>query len=201
MTQDYYYRQMSRDEQEAYRNMLSGFQDVSPEFPVRRLENRELSDVFFRLRLDHPEIFFAEGFHYRFTQDSQYVRMCPEYMFEKKKIREHQKALEGRVNRLVRQAGNMTLEEKERFVHDFICENVTYDKLKKAVLPRDYRASSAGRRRVRGDCKNRKAPLRLPGNRMCDRCQRGRPGQGNQVPPRVECAENGRELVSSGCHL
>ena len=131
MTQDYYYRQMSRDEQEAYRNMLSGFQDISPEFPVRRLENRELSDVFFRLRLDHPEIFFAEGFHYRFTQDSQYVRMCPEYMFEKKKIREHQKALEGRVNRLVRQAGNMTLEEKERFVHDFICENVTYDKLKK----------------------------------------------------------------------
>lgn len=85
MTQDYYYRQMSRDEQEAYRNMLSGFQDISPEFPVRRLENRELSDVFFRLRLDHPEIFFAEGFHYRFTQDSQYVRMYPEYMFEKRR--------------------------------------------------------------------------------------------------------------------
>lgn len=131
MTQNFYYTQMNREEQEAYMNMLSGFQDISLEFPVRKLENRQLSDVFFRLRLDHPEIFYVESFHYRFSENSQYVKMHPEYMFEKKKIKEHQKALEGRLNRLTRQVQGKTLEEKEQFIHRFICENVTYDKLKK----------------------------------------------------------------------
>ena len=59
MAQEYYYGQMSREEQEAYRNMFSGFSEIAPEISVRRLENRQLSDVFFRLRLDHPEIFYV----------------------------------------------------------------------------------------------------------------------------------------------
>lgn len=131
MSQDYYYRQMGREEQEAYMDMLSGFQNIAAEFPVRRLDNSRLSDICFRLRLDHPEIFYVGGFHYRFTDDSQYVKMRPEYMFEKKKIKEHQKALEGRLERLVRQAEQMEPEGKEKFIHDFICGNVAYDKLKK----------------------------------------------------------------------
>ena len=40
-------------------------------------------------------------------------------------------ALESRISRLVRQAEGMAPEEKEKYVHDFICSNVTYDKLKK----------------------------------------------------------------------
>ena len=131
MVQEYYYGQMSREEQEAYRGMFAGFCEIASEISVRRLDNRQLSDVFFRLRLDHPEIFYVESFQYRFTEDSQYVRMKPSYMFEKKKIKEHQKALEGRINRLTRQAQGKTKEEAEQFIHDFICENVTYDKLKK----------------------------------------------------------------------
>lgn len=129
--QEYYLKQMGKAQQEAYRNMYAGLVQLSPEFPVRRLDGRELSDVFFCLRLDHPEIFYVSGFTFRFFQESEYVRFCPEYMFEKKKIKEHQKALESRVSRLLRQALGQGPEEKERFVHDFICENVTYDKLKK----------------------------------------------------------------------
>ena len=52
-------------------------------------------------------------------------------MFEKKKIKEMKNALEARMNRLVQPAKNLSPEEKERYVHDFICANVTYDKLKK----------------------------------------------------------------------
>ena len=53
-------------------------------------------------------------------------------LFEKNKIREHQKALTARVEKLVRPAQKMSEWEKEKYVHDFICENVRYDKLKKA---------------------------------------------------------------------
>ena len=52
-------------------------------------------------------------------------------LFEKNKIREHQKALTARVEKLVRPAQKMSEWEKEKYVHDFICENVCYDKLKK----------------------------------------------------------------------
>lgn len=60
--------------------------------------------------------------------------MIPEYMFEKKKIKEMKTALESRISRLVRQAEGMTPEEKEKYVHEFICSNVTYDKLKNSIL-------------------------------------------------------------------
>lgn len=131
MKQEFYYQQMNKAQQNAYRAMLDGFESLSPEFPVLRLDGKELSDIFFRLRLDHPAIFYVEGFHYRFARNSEYVQMIPEYMFEKKKIKEMKIALESRISRLVRQAEGMAPEEKEKYVHDFICSNVTYDKLKK----------------------------------------------------------------------
>lgn len=131
MKQEYYYQQMNKTEQTVYRAMLEGFENLSPQFPVLRLDGKLLSDLFFRLRLDHPSIFYVEGFHYRFAQNSDYVEMIPEYMFEKKKIKEMKLALEARINRLVQQAKNLTPEEKEKYIHDFICSNVRYDKLKK----------------------------------------------------------------------
>ena len=47
MAQEYYYGQMSREEQEAYRGMFAGFCEIASEISVRRLDNRQLSDVFF----------------------------------------------------------------------------------------------------------------------------------------------------------
>ena len=46
-------------------------------------------------------------------------------------IKEHQKALKSRVEKLARPVKDKSEWEKEKYVHDFICENVHYDKLKK----------------------------------------------------------------------
>ena len=62
---------------------------MAPLFMVPKLENRELGDIFFQLRLDCPEIFYASGFHYRFYPEANKVEMIPEYLFEKGKIKEH----------------------------------------------------------------------------------------------------------------
>ena len=96
-----------------------------------RLSAEELYDVFFRLRLDHPEIFWATGYKYRFYQDSPNLLFLPDYLFEKSKIREHQQAMRARIDKLIRPAKDLSESEKERYIHDFICENVHYDKLKK----------------------------------------------------------------------
>lgn len=131
MKQEYYYQHMNKQEQSAYRAMLAGFEAMSPAFPVLRLDGRLLSDLFFRLRLDHPSIFYVGGFHYQFAKQADYVQLMPEYMFEKKKIKEMKQALESRINRLVQQAKDRQPLEQEQYIHDFICSNVRYDKLQK----------------------------------------------------------------------
>ena len=127
----YYYQRMTKPHQAAYHAMKSGFTSLSPSFSVPRLENHELSDIFFKLRLDCPDIFYVTGFSYRFYPQADHVELIPEYLFEKSKIKEHQKALSSRVSKLVRPAEKLSLAEKESYIHDFICQNVRYDKLKK----------------------------------------------------------------------
>lgn len=128
----YYYQQLSKTEQKAYYAMKKGLLDLAVSFSVPRLDGKRLADIYFMVRMDCPEIFWSEKFSYRYYQDSDHVELIPEYLFKKNQILEHQKAMDARVRKLVRQAQGMTEKEKELFVHDFICKNVTYDKLKKA---------------------------------------------------------------------
>lgn len=127
----YYYNQMNKAHQAAYHAMKTGLTALAPSFAVPRLDGRELTDIFFKLRLDCPEIFYTVGFHYRFYPDSANVEMIPEYLFDKAKVKDHQKAMKARVEKLARPALKLKEWEKEQYVHDFICENVRYDKLKK----------------------------------------------------------------------
>jgi len=127
----YYYQRMSKPQQTAYHAMKTGFSSLSPSFSVPRLENRELSEIFFKLRLDCPEIFYVTSFSYRFYPGADHVELIPEYLFEKNKVKEHQKALSSRIAKLVRPAQTLSPMEKEQYIHDFICQNVRYDKLKK----------------------------------------------------------------------
>jgi len=127
----FYYNHMNKNQQAAYRAMQQGLTNLSDEFQIPRLEGKDLSNVFFELRLDHPEIFWASGFKYKYYPDSPNLILIPEYLFDKGKIREHQKAMGARVEKLARPAMKLTELEKERYIHDFICEHVHYDKLKK----------------------------------------------------------------------
>ena len=127
----FYYNHMNKNQQAAYRAMQQGLTNLSDEFQIPRLEGKDLSNVFFELRLDHPEIFWASGFKYKYYPDSPNLILIPEYLFDKGKIREHQKAMDARVEKLARPAMKLTELEKERYIHDFICEHVHYDKLKK----------------------------------------------------------------------
>lgn len=127
----YYYNKMTREEQSVYRDLLDGLNQLKPEIQVLKLPAAQLSTVFFQLRLDHPELFWAPTFQYKFYPDSPNLIVVPEYLFEKNKIKEQQKAMKARVEKLARPAKGLKDIEKELYVHDFICSNVQYDKLKK----------------------------------------------------------------------
>lgn len=127
----YYYSRMGKTWQSAYHAILTGLEELRPAFPVPRLEMEELGQILFQLRLDHPEIFYVTGFSCRVHPAASTVEFLPQYLFDKGKIREHQRAMSARIAKLARPAMDKSEGEKERYIHDFICQNVRYDKLKK----------------------------------------------------------------------
>ena len=130
--EQYYYNHMNKAQQAAYHSILSGVKNLADEFQIPALEGEELYNVFFQMRLDHPEIFWVSSYKYRYYKDSPNLIFIPEYLFDKKKICEHQKAMTARVEKLILPAQKLSEWEKEKYVHDFICENIRYDKLKKS---------------------------------------------------------------------
>ena len=131
MSTHYYYTQLNKQEQAAYYALLQGLNSLAPSFMVPRLEGDALFKIHFLLRLDHPEVFWSAGMKYKYYDNSSSVEVVPEYLFDKKKIQEHQKAMNSRVEKVARPAAGLKEEEKLKYIHDFICENVYYDKLKK----------------------------------------------------------------------
>ena len=89
----YYYSKMNKVQQAAYHAIRQGLFEISDSIQIPGMEAEELYNVFFRLRLDHPEIFWATGYKYKYYPDSPNFIFIPEYLFDKNKIKEHQKAL------------------------------------------------------------------------------------------------------------
>lgn len=128
---NYYYEQLNKEQQKTYYAMKEGLINLLDSFSVPMLSNKEMSDIYFMIRMDCPEIFYSVSFSYKYYPDSAEVEFKPEYLFTKDKIREHKKAMEARVKKLARQAQELDEKGKEKFIHDFIVNNVKYDKLKK----------------------------------------------------------------------
>ena len=83
---EFYLNQLDKQQQKVYQIIKSGVESLAAEFDVPLMDKETLSDIFYRLRLDVPEIFYASTFRYSFYPDSSYVNMKPEYLFEKNKI-------------------------------------------------------------------------------------------------------------------
>ena len=69
----YYYQKMNKTQQAAYHAMLQGVTELSDSFQLPRISAEELYDVFFRLRLDHPEIFWLVRYRYKYYQQNNKI--------------------------------------------------------------------------------------------------------------------------------
>ena len=112
--EQYYYNHMDKQKQAAYHGILQGITSLADEFQIPALDGEDLYNVFFQLRLDHPEIFWVTGYKYRYYKDSTEHHFIPEYLFDKGKIKEHQKAMKSRVEKLVRPAQSLSEWGKKR---------------------------------------------------------------------------------------
>lgn len=55
--EEYYYKQLSKAEGGIYYAIYKGLLNLESEFLIPSCDNQTLYNIFFRLRLDHPEIF------------------------------------------------------------------------------------------------------------------------------------------------
>lgn len=99
---NYYYDQLNKEQQRAYYAMKEGLLNLQDSFAVPMLSQKELSDIYFMIRMDCPAIFYSVTFSYKYYADSTAVEMVPQYLFSKDKIKEHRQAMESRVKKLAR---------------------------------------------------------------------------------------------------
>ena len=89
----YYYRQLDREKRGVYDAMLAGMEALAPGIRVPRLDGPELSDIYLRLKLDTPLLFYVTGFQSRWMPGADHVELLPEYLFAKGTIRQHRQAV------------------------------------------------------------------------------------------------------------
>ena len=62
----YYYTKLNKQHQAVYHAMQQCLISLADEWQMPRVSGEALYNIFFQLRLDHPEIFWATGFKYRY---------------------------------------------------------------------------------------------------------------------------------------
>ena len=127
----YYGKTLAGRQREVYALLQQGFDALAPSIRIPKLAAEELAEVYLRLKLDEPLLFFVIGYSYRYYQGAEHVELLPEYLFDKAKVKEHRQAVAARIQRLARGMEGLSPQEKEQAIHDFILHNVRYDKLKK----------------------------------------------------------------------
>ena len=88
----YYYGQLSRPLQGVYDALLGGFRALAPGIRIPMLDEKQLADVYLRLKLDEPLLFYVTG--YRCREDGGGKRACrARFHSGKRALRQAQKAV------------------------------------------------------------------------------------------------------------
>lgn len=129
----YYYQQLNQKEKAIYQAFYKGVmshQDIIPVPAKGKLSDETFNRVFMAMTRDNPLIFFLNQSACSWASDKfSHVAICPQYFFSEKKVKEYKRKIEGVVNQLI--ADLRLLEgtdyDKEKKVHDWMCQNIEYD--------------------------------------------------------------------------
>lgn len=135
----YYYSQLNKREQAIYKAFYDGVQshkDIIP-IPVKGIFTQNMfTRIFMAITRDNPLIYYLNQSACNMATDAfGRSAICPQYFFSKEKVSEYNKKIESAVNGLVEQL-NLTEGsdyDKTIKVHDWFCENISYDEKGKDV--------------------------------------------------------------------
>lgn len=93
----WYYKQLDREKRSIYELMRGGMEALAPVIRLPRFDGETLSELYLRLKLDTPLLFYVTGFQYRWVPGATHLELLPEYLFDRGKIRQHQQAIQARL--------------------------------------------------------------------------------------------------------
>lgn len=128
--QEYYFQQLTEDEQRAYRQLLKGIRAREKEFYLTVSDDDSIDRSYHAVLKDHPEIFWVHNREkiYKTTYSGRdYCTFTPGYTYTDNEIEEIQAAME----KGVQEVKNLIPEgaddyEKVRIVYTYIIDNTQY---------------------------------------------------------------------------
>ena len=128
--QEYYFKQLSEEEQRVYREILRGIRARENDFYLTLSDDDSIDRSYHAVLKDHPEIFWVHNREkiYKTTySDSDYCTFAPGYTYTDSQIEEIQTAMEGgfqAVRKLIPEDASDY--EKVRIVYTYIIDTTEY---------------------------------------------------------------------------
>ena len=127
----YYYHTLSPEQQTLYREIYEILSGCMEETTVSTLKEEELKQVFELVLLDHPELFYVEGYQYtRYYLGDLLSRLSLKgsYSMEKEEILSCWSQIEAITDEIVTQVSEYTDEyEKAKFLYEYLIRETEYE--------------------------------------------------------------------------
>ena len=140
----WYRENLSGIEVEIYDEIKEGLLSLKNEIKVPRTEYKRISEIYSMVKLDCPEIFYAEAPSYTYKTGSLKITVIPKYLFSDRQIASLRESLSVRLERILKPAWELDEVKAIEFVRNFIFHNVKYEKLEKSYSHEVYGTLSHG---------------------------------------------------------
>lgn len=122
----YYYNHLSESEKQDYLRMYSAIMNFEESCELK-VDKAQMIDIFDAVKYDNPEIFWLSNSS-DYSSFGYSTILYFNYIYDESEIREMKVKLDKKVAEIVAEASQYNTDyEKEKFLHDYICENVFYD--------------------------------------------------------------------------
>ena len=123
----YYYHNLPQELKDAYISLYFSAVDFDEKCKVR-LTEEEMTTVVDAVMYDNSELFWLTG-NYNYSVYSDYVEISHEYRLDEKEAKKISKQIDKKIDEIVENMPQYSTQfEKELYLHDYVCDNTTYDK-------------------------------------------------------------------------
>ena len=123
----YYRSNLSSSLQKAYDLLIGGIINYDNYILIKDLTIEQLQDIYQKVMLDNPIVFFVESISYQQTLREHSYKVFPKYRFSKKEIDATLQAVRAKYEMFIKKNQNKSALFKEESVHNLLCETVVYD--------------------------------------------------------------------------
>lgn len=121
-----YYGMLNKVEKRIYDSMIEAFSEYTSFFTVPKCEFDTIRDVYEKVLLDSPEIFYMKNIDIEFLPITKEYKIMPAYRFTKEEVNLVNIEIERKIEPFLLQSIDKSEIEKEQLIHDYIISIVTY---------------------------------------------------------------------------